>query len=230
MKEREGKLIVIEGSDGSGKKTQLDLLKDRLKKEGHLVESLDFPQYEKTFFGKMVGRFLAGEFGGIGEVNPYLAGLPYSGDRWQASPRMKELLGKGFILLCNRYAPSNDAHQAAKLPPEKREEYFLFSEELEYEVYGIPREDAVVFLRVPAEIGQTKVDEKSERGYLGGRKRDIHEADIAHLEEAEKVYLLLAQRNKHWVQIDCCDEEGNLLPREEIHELVYLALQERGII
>jgi dTMP kinase len=229
MKEREGKLVVIEGSDGSGKTTQLDLLKAHLEKEGYRVAGLDFPQYEETFFGKMVGRFLAGEFGSINEVNPYLAGLPYSGDRWQASSRMKELLGEGFILLANRYKPSNDAHQAAKLPPEKREDYFLFSEELEYEVFKIPREDAVVFLRVPAEIGQRKVDEKTKRAYLKGKKRDIHEADINHLREAEKMYLLLAQRNKHWIQIDCCDKKGNLLPPEEIHELIYLALQERGL-
>jgi dTMP kinase len=230
MKERKGKLIVIDGTDGSGKKTQLDLLRARLEKEGRQVETLDFPQYEETFFGRMVGRFLAGEFGGINEVSPYLAGLPYSGDRWQASPRMKELLEKGIILLCNRYTPANDAHQTAKLPPEMREEYLRFSEELEYKVYGIPREDAVVFLHVPAEIGQMLVDEKGDRRYVGGQKRDIHEADIDHLKEAERMYLLLAEKNEHWAQIDCCDEEGNLLPREEIHQLVYLALQEKEII
>lgn len=230
MKERVGRLIVIEGSDGSGKTTQLDLLKGRLEREGYLVETLDFPQYEETFFGREVGKFLSGKYGGIKKVSPYLASLPFAGDRWQASPRIKELLGEGFIVLTNRYKPSNDAHQAAKLPPEEREEYFLFSEELEYEVYGIPREDTVVFLRVPAEIGHKNIPKKGKRSYLGERKRDIHEEDLDHLREAENVYLLLARRNEHWIQIDCCDKKGRLLPREEIHELVYLALQERGII
>jgi len=229
MKER-GKFIVIDGTDGSGKKTQLDLLKVRLEEDEYQVEALDFPQYKETFFGRLVGRFLAGEFGGIKEVSPYLASLPYSGDRWQASPKIRELISKGIILLSNRYKSSNDAHQAAKLPPEMREEFLQFSEELEYKVFGIPREDAVIFLHVPAEVGQMLVDEKGEREYVGGKKRDIHEADIEHLKEAEKMYLLLAQRNEHWIQIDCCDEEGSLLPREEIHELVYLALRERGTI
>ena len=229
MKEK-GKFIVIEGTDGSGKATQLGFLQQRLEQEGRRVEAADFPQYYDTFFGRTVGRFLKGEFGGLDEVDPHLASLTFAGDRWQAKEKIERWLSQGIIVVTNRYATSNMAHQTAKLPEEKREKFLRWLEELEYEVYKIPREDLVVFLHVPVKIGQQLVNDKGERGYIGGEKRDIQEADLAHLKGAESMYLLLAKRNENWVQIECCDEKGNLLSREKIHELIYLALQERNII
>ena len=133
-----------------------------------------------------MGRFLAGEFGGLEEIDPHLASLTYAGDRWQAKEKMEGWQDQGIIVLANRYASSNMAHQTARFPEERREGFLCWLKELEYEVYQIPREDLVVFLHVPVEIGQDLVDQKGERGYMGGQKRDILEADLAHLQEAEK--------------------------------------------
>lgn len=229
MKER-GKFVVIDGTDGSGKATQLELLKTKLEKEGRRVETADFPQYYETFFGRTVGRYLAGEFGELDEIDPHLASLIFAGDRWQAKDKIEKWLSEGIIVISNRYTSANMAHQTARVPEEKREEFLRWLEELEYETYRIPREDLVIFLHVPVEMGQTLVDKKGDREYVGGQKRDIQEADLEHLKEAERMYLLLAERNENWLQIECCDEKNNLMSREEIHELVYMALQERKII
>lgn len=227
---KKGKFIVFEGTDGSGKATQLKLLVKYFKNGGKKVEETDFPQYYTSFFGKLVGRFLKGEFGGIGEVSPYLACLPYAGDRFEVSKKIKKWLSEGKIVVSNRYIGSNMAHQTIKLPKSQQPKFLRFLEEMEYEIFGIPREDIVIFLYVPPEIGQRLVDEKGKRGYVGGQKRDIHEADISHLKKASKMYLRLVKRYSYWTKVDCCDRQGNLMKPEQIHQKVLKVLRERKIL
>src|SRR5260221_12520818 len=109
-----GKLLVLEGSDGSGKGTQLQLLTDHFKLHHIPHETLDFPQYYKTFFGRWIGRFLKGEFGTIEDLPPYLLMFPYAADRWQAKEDLDHWLHEGKIVVSNRNTESN-AYQAAKL-------------------------------------------------------------------------------------------------------------------
>lgn len=225
-----GKFIVIEGTDGSGKATQTSLLKDRLIKEGKSVELIDFPQYSETFFGKMVGRFLKGEFGGLSQVDPHLTSLTYAGDRWQAKEKIYRWLEQGSTVLANRYTGANMGFQTARIPEERREEFLSWLDELEYGVYGIPREDVVIFLHVPVDIGQKLLEKKGHRDYVGGNKKDINESDLEYQKEVEKVYFKLVDKYPHWFLVECCDKEGNLMPPVEIHELVYNALRERGIL
>lgn len=227
MKKR-GKFIVLEGTDGSGKATQLKLLISHLKKKKHRVEPIDFPQYYTTFFGKLVGRFLKGDFGGVNEVSPYLASLTYAGDRLQAKEKIEEWLSQGKTVVSNRYAGSNMGHQTAKLPKEEQLKFLRFLEKLEYETFGIPREDVVIFLYMPPKIGQLLVDKKSARGYVGGKNRDIHEADLSHLEKASEVYLWLVKRYSYWVKIDCFEKD--LLTSKEIHEKILRVLKRKKII
>jgi len=227
---KKGKFIVLEGIDGSGKATQLKLLVSLLKKKGHQVKEVDFPQYYTTLSGKLVGRFLKGEFGKIGEVNPYLACLPYAADRFEAKERIKKWLSQGKIVIANRYTGSNMGHQTIKLPKKDQPGFLRFLEKMEYEVLGIPKEDIDVFLYMPVKMGQRLVDKKGNRGYVGGKKRDIHEADIKHLKNASEMYLRLVKHYPHWVKIDCCDRKGNLRTPDEIHEIVYKTLRKRKII
>lgn len=214
-----GKFIVIDGSDGSGKKTQSDLLVEKLKTDGHPVSYYDFPQYDKTFFGAMVGRYLNGEFGDLSEINPYLISLLYAGDRWQASESIKKDLAEGKVVVSNRYIQSNMAFSGARFATvSEREKFLEWLDELEYKVYGIPHPDLVIYLYVPYKIGQELVDKKEKRNYTA-KKRDIHEKDAEYLEQVENTYLWLAERCKEWKKIDCIDKRG-ILPIETIAKKV----------
>ncbi len=225
-----GKFVVFEGTDGCGKTTQVALLKERLVKEGYKVAVVDFPQYSETFFGKLVGQYLAGNFGDLNQVDPHLASLAYAGDRWQAKEKIEQWLAEGRTVLANRYTGANMGFQTAKLPRKERDEFLTWLEELEYKIYGIPREEVVVFLHVPSVISQQLVDQKAQRQYLGGVKRDIHERNLKYQKEVEKVYFALANKYHHWLTVECCDRQGRLMTPEKIHELVYNSLRKRKIL
>jgi len=147
-----GRLIAIEGIDGSGKRTQMDLLHGIIASSdgGHSVYSTAFPQYD-SWFGKMVGQFLNGDFGPLDKVDPHFTALLYAGDRFEAKPRLEAALNEGKIVLIDRYIGSNLAHQTARAAPEKRDEFRKWIEHLEYGIYGLPVEDLVG--RVDAVVG-----------------------------------------------------------------------------
>ncbi|GIW64941.1 MAG: hypothetical protein KatS3mg092_0874 [Patescibacteria group bacterium] len=228
-KNKKGKLIVIDGGDGSGKTVQSQLLIDYLKKENKLVKYFDFPQYYKTFHGRTVAKFLQGEFGKIDEVSPYLASLAYALDRLSVKQEMDYFLKKGGLIICNRYATSSLAHQGAKFKDEKKKKEFLkWLYDLEYKIHKIPKEDIVIYLYVPWQIGMELTNKKGLRDYLQGKK-DIAESDINHRIASEKMYLELASINKNWVKIDCV-ENNKLLPPEVIHKKIIEVLKQKRII
>lgn len=225
LKKRRGVLIVIDGGDGSGKTTQAKLIVDHLKKRKIPVKYVDFPQYYNSFHGKTVAKFLRGEFGQIDEVSPYLASLAYALDRASVKTEMEDFLNTGGIIIANRYATSNMAHQAAKFKNKKQqEEYLKWIYELEYKVHKIPKENIVIYLHVPWEIGAKLTGKKGSREYLKGQFNDIHEKDISYRKAVEKMYIELCQRNKHWTKIDCIDKKGYLLKPEQIHKKVLQAI------
>jgi len=197
-----GKLIVLEGIDGSGKRTQIEMLARAL--DSHEIGSarISFPRYER-FFGKMVARFLNGEFGPLAAVDPHFSALLYAGDRLEARAEMEAALAAGRILLADRYIGSNLAHQGARVPPRKRGAFLHWLTQLEYDVYGLPREDLVIYLRVPPAEAHRLVGKKAERHYTK-RKRDLQEANLAHLKEASSVYDRLS-RQPNWIRIECAE-------------------------
>src|ERR1700688_265601 len=176
-----GKLIALEGIDGSGKHTQLSLLARELDARGLSTFRISFPRYE-SFYGKLVGRYLNGEFGALGAVDPHLSALLYAGDRLEAKPEIEAALSAGKIVLADRYIGSNLAHQSERVPAERRDEFFAWLKNLEYNLYGLPVEDLVVYLRVPAVQANQLVGMKSARAYAP-LQRDIQEADVSHLEQ-----------------------------------------------
>src|SRR5271167_3598031 len=141
-----GKFIVLEGIDGSGKRTQLELLARTFTERGIPFSQISFPDYE-GFFGKLVGQFLNGNFGSLEAVDPHFSALLYAGDRLEAKQRIEAALAGGKTLLADRYIASNLAHQGARVPPEKREEFLKWLKQLEYETYALPAEDMVIYLR-----------------------------------------------------------------------------------
>ena len=228
MKNRKGKLIVIDGGDGSGKTVQSELLTKYLQDSGYKVKYYDFPRYYTSFHGRIVGRFLAGEFGKLDDVSPYLASLAYALDRASAKDEMDSWLAAGGYILSNRYATSSMAHQGARLPENLHNEFVSWIDELEYKVHKIPREDIVIYLYVPWQIGLELTKQKGIRGYIG-KGQDIMEKDLVHRQESEKMYLSLARSRKNWVKIDCV-ENGKILPKEVIHEKILAALKAKKII
>jgi dTMP kinase len=220
-----GKLIALEGIDGSGKRTQLDLLASELDARGLETFRISFPRYE-SFYGKLVGRYLNGEFGALDAVDPHLSALLYAGNRLEAKPEIDAALSAGKIVLADRYIGSNMAHQSARVSLEQREEFFAWLKGLEYGLYALPVEDLVVFLRVPVPEAHRLVGLKSARAYTN-LKRDIQEADIKHLEQTAIVYDRLATE-ENWARINCFNKVSGLLHSpEEIHRAVLQAVETR---
>jgi dTMP kinase len=220
-----GKFIAIEGIDGSGKRTQMDLLAEALEARGHATFRIGFPRYG-SFFGELAGRYLDGEFGPLNALDPRLSALLYAGDRFEARPEIEAALADGKIVLADRYIGSNLAHQTARVPPEKREEFLNWLKHLEYDLYGLPVEDLVVYLQVPVAEAHRLVGLKSARAYTS-LKRDIHEADITHLEQTATIYDRLATA-ANWARIDCINTAtGALYSPEEIHGAVLQAVESR---
>jgi dTMP kinase len=228
LKKRKGRLIVIDGGDGSGKATQSELLKTYLITQEKQVKYMDFPRYYSSFHGRIVGRFLAGEFGALDSVNPYLASLAYALDRASAKEEMDDWLSAGGYIISNRYATSSMAHQAARLAVDKRMEFIDWIDELEYKVHRIPREDIVVYLYVPWKIGYDLTLKKNDRKYLK-TKMDIAEKDMDHRRKAEEMYLNLVKSRKNWVMINCV-KNGEILPKKDIHELIVHVLMDKKLI
>jgi dTMP kinase len=218
-----GKLIAIEGIDGSGKRTQVDLLTNTLKVCGHSVYSTGFPQYD-SWFGKMVGRFLNGELGPLESVDPHFSAMLYAGDRFEAKPKLEAALNKGQIVLADRYIGSNLAHQTARVSPADRSEFLEWIEHLEYDIYGLPRESLIVYLRVPPFEAQRLIARKSARSYTSAQK-DLQEASSRHLEDAAEMYDSLSRRAP-WATIQCFDATLKIMrPPEKIAAEVLAAVE-----
>ncbi|HSW98903.1 MAG TPA: FAD-dependent thymidylate synthase [Candidatus Saccharimonadales bacterium] len=220
MQNRPGTFIVIEGTDGSGKATQFELLCARLRQAGYEVATFDFPQYSEpsSYFVK---QYLNGEYGSAGEVGPYTASLFYALDRYEAAPAIKKALDEGKIVVSNRFTGSSMGHQGTKFrSPEERRGYFIWLDNLEFEMLQVPRPDISFVLRVPAEIAQAQVDKKQLRGYTD-KKRDIHEADIEHLRKSVEVYDDLTQLfPKDFQRVDCV-RSGTLLDIDTIQNMLW---------
>jgi dTMP kinase len=220
-----GKFIVLEGIDGSGKRTQIEMLARAFSGRGIHFSQIGFPNYS-GFFGKLVARFLNGEFGSLETVDPHFSALLYAGDRLESKPALDAALAAGHTVLADRYVGSNLAHQGARVPREKREEFLAWLRELEYRVYALPAEDLVIYLRVPAAEAHRLVAEKGARGYTN-RKRDLQEANLAHLEAASRLYDDLAQQ-KNWVKIECFDAASRVLRSPEaIHREILATIDAR---
>ena len=218
-----GRLIAFEGIDGSGKRTQLELLADALNTNSVGMYATGFPQYD-SWFGKMVGKFLNGELGALESVDPHFTALLYAGDRFEAKPRLQEALDHGKIVLVDRYIGSNLAHQTARVAKEKRPDFLAWIRHLEYSIYDLPREDLVLYLRVPPSEAQRLVTQKTPRSYTNA-KQDLLEASLRHLQEAAAMYDALS-REAPWVIIECFDNQrGTMRAPPDIAREVLAAVQ-----
>jgi dTMP kinase len=212
-------LIVIEGIDGSGKGTQAKALTDRLCNENRKVELFQFPQYEDSFFGREVGRYLNGEFGTIDTVPVKFSSLLYALDRFEAREKISSLLAEGYDVICDRYTGSNIAHQLARAPSEEKQSLTTWIEHVEKKILKVPAPDIVIFLDMEVRISQDLVSKKAKRAYTE-KTHDLHEESKGHLEKALLNFRDLA-KVLNWKTINCLDSDGRLKTPSIISDEIY---------
>ena len=214
---RMGKLIVFEGTDGSGKSTQFRKLTERLEQEQVTFQKLVFPQYEKES-SALIRMYLHGEFGSRpDDVNAYAASTFYAVDRYASYRQVwEEYYQNGGLLLSDRYTTSNAVHQASKEPPEKREEFFRWLYDLEYNRMGLPQPDLVLYLDVPTSFTEQLMRSREQKT---GTTADIHEKDMAYLQTCRETASQAADYYG-WTRISCV-RDGALRSIEDIHNEIY---------
>ncbi|MBR2100212.1 MAG: deoxynucleoside kinase [Eubacterium sp.] len=208
-----GKLIIIEGLDGSGKSTQTALLEEYLTNRGVAFKKIKLPDYESKS-STLVNMYLGGEFGSdAAAVNPYAAGAFYAVDRFASfALKWKNDYENGTLILADRYATSNSIYQMEKLDKSEWDSYLDWSADFEYKKIGIPKPDLVIYLDMPIEISQ-KLMTKRYDGNEG--KKDVHEANVEFLNKC-RTSALYAAKKQGWKVISCANDD---IPRtiDEIH-------------
>lgn len=211
--------IVIEGTDSSGKATQTKLLIEKLEKIGKKVKKLDFPAYN-TAFGEMVARYLRGEFGTIDELEVEVPALLYAIDRYQFKNEMFADLKKGNILIANRYLQSNIGFQGAKFESNEKKEFINWIKKVEGR---LPQANLIIFLDMPTEAALSLLENREDKDYLKGKKKDIHEENKTYQEKVRETYLEEGAK-ENWLIIKCADRvNGNwkIKTKEDIHSEIW---------
>ena len=217
-----GKMIVFEGTDGSGKSTQFKLLCDRVNREGKSFRQLVFPRYDQPS-SALIRMYLGGEFGkNPGDVNPYAASAFYAVDRYASLKQdWGDYYQEGGLILTDRYTTSNAVHQGAKCSPEERPDFLRWLDDFEHNKLGLPRADLVLYLDMPTE---KSIELLRSREASTHTKADIHELDTGYLAMCRKSALQAAEI-LGWTVIPCVNERGELRTIEEIHHQLWALVQ-----
>lgn len=212
-----GKLIVFEGTDGSGKTTQFTLLSKRLQTMNVDFRTMDFPQYSEPS-SALIRMYLSGEFGGRpSDINAYAASTFYAVDRYASYRKVwGEYYENGGLMLSNRYTTSNAVHQASKEPPERREEFFRWLYEFEYERLELPKPDVVIYLDVPTDLTEQMLRRREAATHT---QADIHEQNMDYLRLCRTTGLQAANYYG-WTIIDCA-QNGKMRTIEDIHNEIF---------
>ena len=211
-----GKLLVIEGLDGSGKATQTRLLCERLMLAGHSYRRLSFPDYGKPY-AEPVRMYLAGEFGRLEEVGAYGASLFFAVDRYASYKKVwGEYYQGGGLIVSDRYTTSNAVHQASKEPEGSRQAFLKWLYEFEYDHLGLPRPDLTLYLDVPTDFTEKLLRAREQSTHT---QADIHEQDTGYLATCRRMGALAADYYG-WTVISCV-REGKMRSIEDIHEEIY---------
>ena len=222
-----GKIIVIEGTDCSGKETQSKLLEKRLNENGKKCIRFEFPMYD-TPTGKIVGGCYLGkeEIGksyfpeGAVNVDPKVVSLYYAADRKYNMSKIEEYLKQDYYVLLDRYVTSNLAHQGSKIKnTDERFNMYQWIDKLEYWLLGLPKPDMTIFLHVPYEY---TLELRKNRTSI-----DEHEKSVEHLQQAEEAYLELSKLY-NWITIECI-KDNNLKSIEEINDEIYEVIKKESL-
>jgi dTMP kinase len=214
-------LIAFEGIDGAGKHTQITRLAAALAARNLPCETISFPAYD-SFFGRLVERYLKGEFGPLDQVDAHFSAMLFAGDRLMQRERIRAACSAGKTLLLDRYVASNLAHQGARVRREERDAFLDWLRRLEYDANELPGEDLVLYLRIEPDEAQSRARLRGGNGHS-----DLHESSLHHLAAAAAVYDQLA-RGETWITIDCVEPaSGEPRSADEVHALVLAATDVR---
>ena len=217
-----GKLIVLEGTDGSGKATQSAALLERLQQEGVHCRTIEFPRYQEES-SALIRLYLKGAFGEKPtDVNAFAASTFYAVDRYASYKQdWGPYYEAGGLVLADRYTTSNAVHQGSKLPEEERKRFFSWLIDFEYRLLGLPKPDLVIYLDVPVDLTQQNMHRRETMTHT---EADIHEKDGAYLRQC-RVAAREAAEQFGWRRI-ACTEQGSMRSIEDIHEDVYRTVKE----
>ena len=222
-----GAFIVLDGLDGSGKATQTRILKERFEREGIPYEVIDFPSYDRTFFGTLLGECLAGKRGDFLHIDPKVGSTLYALDRMEMASKINAWLAEGKVVIADRFTSSNQIHQGGKIAdPEERRMFLLWLDSMEHEVLKVPRPDKVIYLRVPVAVSAQLLREKraAKNRILKDGEQDTVERDTEYVERSYASAQHLAAGQPNWTVIDCAEGDAMRLPAD-IHEDVFKVVQ-----
>lgn len=222
MKKNKGKLIVIDGTDGSGKTTQINLLISKLKANGFKVKTIHFPEYD-NFFGGFIGHCLTEQYFNFINIHPKIVSVLYAADRWESSEQIKKWLSQGFIVVLDRYVSANQIHQGGKIKNAKKRQAFLkWLDEMEYKIFKIPRPDITIYLSLPLTLIERLIKERNAgaKRVYAGNKKDVHEVDMDFQKNSRMSAMWLVKVLKNFIKVDCAPKNV-LRTREDIHNEVY---------
>ena len=215
-----GKLFVIDGTDGSGKQTQLKKLEERLTKEGIDYKKVSFPNYDSPS-SSLVKMYLSGEFGAHAkDVSPYIASTFFAADRYATYKKdLEDYYKKGGIILADRYTTANMVHQAGKIADKQEREKFLdWLWDYEFNLYGLPIPTKSFFLNMPPDYAEELMKNR-ENKFTHEAKKDIHESDKSHLIDAYNAACDLVDKYD-WYEVKCV-KNNQIRTRDDIHEEIY---------
>ncbi|MDB5237114.1 MAG: tmk [Parcubacteria group bacterium] len=212
-----GLFIVLDGNDGSGKATQTQRLAQYLGGKGIPYTKVDFPAYEQNFFGALVGECLAGQHGDFLHMDPKVASTLYALDRLESAPRVRAALAEGKVVIADRYASSNQIHQGGKIEDlPARTEFLKWLDTMEFEILGIPRPDAIIYLRVPVERSLALLSEKrAAKNVHVGEGKDMVEEDRQYLERSHETANWLSSNESNW-HVIMCEKDGAMRAIDDI--------------
>ena len=211
---KKGKIITIEGTDGTGKKTQTKLLVKRASDENYPVYTLSFPDYDSKW-GQKIKKYLS-EPGKTGEAEIMQASWLYALDRAEKKPLILQKIKEGHNIILDRYMESNFAHQGAKLEGEQRTFMVNWLKDLETKILDLPQSDIVIFLDLPVE--------HSIEAMRSRKELDIHEADKEHQKRAYETYKMLSEQD-NWVTIPCLKQDMQRYTKEELSEILWKTVE-----
>lgn len=226
MEFKRGRFFALDGTDGSGKATQTDLLIRRLVQEGYEAKRLSFPQYGKNIFADTIAEFLSKRFGDPGQLNPYLMSIAYAADRFKAAPEIRSEIQRGSIVITDRYTSANMGHQGAKIEDEKeRNELFEWLRRMEFgqDGFNLPAPDLTLLLYANPEITNSLAKIRSE---TTGKQMDGAETDLEHQKRSARTFLELARSEPSWKIIECLDDkQDRMLSPDDISAKIWTTVQ-----
>ena len=219
-----GKIIVIEGLDGAGKSTQIELLKTKFEEIGIDYKYIHFPMLNQGQYGELIAEFLRGEYGTVKDVHPKLVAVLFANDRKEHIEKVNQWLSEGYCVLMDRYVNSNIAFQCAKLEDfSEKERLKKWILDFEYNYNKLPLPAVSFFLNVSLDViskSLSKQRDGDERKYLKG-KQDIHEKSLTLQKKVQEEYLKMLKEQNNLVSIDCCDNNNNLLTPATINNMIF---------